>query len=929
MAYMAYIPRRYGITEIANRPGPSKLNPTEIEFALRDLVAKPYEAQTFAFDLIGILNASKMTIGRLRSGATNKAKRPGDLLWQSRLFFRPIEPGQDVGDAAAAMATDPLAAKNKPRFVIATDGKFVHMRDTKFAETEVVQFDLLDEKSDFLLPLAGYERRAVVEEHPADIKAAKKLKKLYDAILAANRTWSSGHHTHELNLLMTRLLFCFYAEKTGIFTIPDVFTDAVTQHTYQDPGAVAPLLDRLFRVMNVEENARPASTPAIDARFPYVNGSLFSATLEIPTFDLTARRQLLECGDLDWTDINPDIFGSMIQTIAQDGARSDLGMHYTSVPNIMKVLQPLLLDELNEAFEKAKDSAKKLDELLVRLSKIRVFDPACGSGNFLVIAYKALRALETRILLRIADLQPNTPLRLSGIALQNFYGMDVVDFACETTKLSLWIAEHQTNSAFQKRFGMARPVLPLAKILTIHCVNATRENWLSVCPPREDGETFVCGNPPYLGAKNQSKEQRADVVSVFGSIMDGDTNVDYVGCWFVKLTDYIAATRNTTGALVATNSVVQGEQVSFLWPYVFSRGLAILFAHTSFKWENSASHNAGVTCVIVGIGLPSNRPRRIYTDAYETVAPSITAYLVPGKQDLIVHSTPDALNGFPEAVAGSQPKDGGNFIFTAAERSRLLQRHPEARALIRPFFSAEDILYGTERFTLWISDEQLPLAQGIPEIRQRLEKTRKNREEGGRDKKRVADTPHRYAFNAHKELEAIVIPGVSSERRPYLQIELVAPNAIVTHTLVVAYSPPPHLFALLSSRMHRVWAHAVGGRLEDRLRYSSNVIYNTFPVPTLSDEQQRTLADYSRRIVKTRTMHAGKPLAWLYNPETMPDDLLTVHKELDEYLEVSIYGNTFKDDNQRLERLFSMYARLRERAEREGTLFATSGQGRG
>jgi hypothetical protein len=926
---MAYIPRRYGIPEIADLPGPSKLNPTEIEFALRDLVAKPYEAQTFAFDLIGILNASKMTIGRLRSGATNKAKRPGDLLWQSRLFFRQVEPGEDVGDAADAMAADPLAAKNKARFIVATDGKLVHIRDTKFDETEIVEFGRLDEKSDFLLPLAGYERRAVVEEHPADIKAAKKLKKLYDAILAANPTWSSGHHMHELNLLMTRLLFCFYAEKTGIFATPDVFTDALTQHTYQDPGAVAPLLDRLFRVMNVEEKARPAGKASVDARFPYVNGSLFGETVEIPTFDLTARRQLLECGDLDWTEINPDIFGSMIQTIAQNGTRSDLGMHYTSVPNIMKVLQPLFLDELNEAYEKAKDSPKQLDALLARLSKIRVFDPACGSGNFLVIAYKALRELETRTLVRIAELQPNTPLRLSGISLENFYGMDVVDFACETTKLSLWIAEHQTNSAFQRIFGMARPVLPLAKITTVRCVNATREDWLSVCPPREDGETFVCGNPPYLGAKNQSKGQRADVVSVFGSIMNGDTNVDYVGCWFVKLTDYIAATRHTTGALVATNSVVQGEQVSFLWPYVFSRGLVILFAHTSFKWANSASHNAGVTCVIVGIGFSSNRPRRIFTDTYEAVAPSITAYLVPGRQDLIVHSTSDTLNGFPEAVAGSQPKDGGNLLFTAAERARLLQLHPEARALIRPFFSAEDVLYGSERFTLWISDEQLPLAQGIPEIRQRLEKTRKNREEGGQDKKRVAETPHRYARNAHKELEAIVIPGVSSERRLYLQIDLVAPSAIVTHALIVAYSPPPYLFALLSSRMHRVWAHTVGGKLEDRLRYSSNVVYNTFPVPTLSDEQQRTLADYSRRIIKTRGMHPGKSLAWLYNPETMPDDLLAVHKELDEYLESSIYGNMFKDDNQRLERLFSMYARLRERAERNGTLFANAGKERG
>lgn len=928
MACMAYTPWRHGITESVDRRAPSKLNPTEIEFALRDLVAKPYDAATFPFDLMGVLNASKMTISRLRSGGTNKAKRPGDVLWQKQLFFRPVVKGEDVGAAADQLLADPLTARNKPRFIVVTDGKMVHLRDLKFDETENVEFERLDEKSDFLLPVAGYERRAAVEEHLADVKAAKKLKKLYDAILAANPTWSGGHHSHELNLLMTRLLFCFYAEKTRIFDTPDIFTNTVTQQTYQDAAAVAPLLDRLFRMMNLEEKARPAGTPAVDARFPYVNGSLFGETVDIPRFDQTARRQLLECGDLDWRDINPDIFGSMIQTIAQDGTRSDLGMHYTSRPNILNVLRPLFLDDLNDAYEKAQDSVPRLESLLGRLARIRVFDPACGSGNFLVIAYKELRDIEMRILLRITEISPNAPLRFSGISIENFFGIDVVDFACETTKLSLWIAEHQKNDAFQKIFHAARPVLPLAKITTIHRDNATTTDWLSVCPPCEGSETYVCGNPPYLGAKNQSKDQRADVVAVFGSILNGDTNVDYVGCWFVKLSDYIASTDGTSGSLVATNSICQGEQVAFLWPYVFSRGLCILFAHTSFKWENNASHNAGVTCVIVGLGLPANKPRRIFTDAYETTVPSINAYLVAGRQEIIVHATTETMNGFPDAVAGSQPKDGGNLIFASAEKARLLARHPEAKSLLRPFVSAEDVLYGTERFTLWIADDQLSLAMSIPEIADRLAKTRKNREEGGRDKKRVAGTPHRYAFNAHKDVEAIVIPGVSSERRPYLQVDLVAPNVIASHALIVAHAPPPHLFALLASKMHRVWAHAIGGKLEDRLRYSSNFVYNTFPVPTLSDEQQQTLADYTGRILRTRAMNPGKSLASLYNPETMPADLLAVHQELDEYLESRIYGGVFTDDNQRLERLFSMYARLRERAQRNGTLFANAGKER-
>jgi hypothetical protein len=725
---------------------------------------------------------------------------------------------------------------------------------------------------------------------------------------------------------MTRLLFCFYAEKTGIFETPKIFTNTLTQYTIEDGSDLTPLLDRLFRIMDVDEGKRPAGTPAIDLKFPYVNGSLFDDTVTIPQFSRTARRQLLECGDLDWTTINPDIFGSMIQTIAEPGARGDFGMHYTSRINIMKALQPLFLDDLNDAYDKAKDSVARLHTLIVRLSKIRVFDPACGSGNFLIIAYKELRQLEMRALLRISDLAPNNPLRLSGISLHNFYGVDIVDFACETAKLSLWIAEYQMNSEFKELFGTARPPLPLGKISTIHNGNAVRIDWLGVCPPIDDTETFICGNPPYQGAKGQSSDQRADVVTTLAPILHGDTNIDYVSCWFVKLTDYIAAVPASSGALVATNSICQGEQVAFLWPYVFSRGLCITFAHTSFKWANSAAHNAGVTCVIVGIGKRTVRSRSLYTESYHISVPSINAYLVPAKDDVMVTSSGEALNGFPEVVAGSQPKDGGNLTLSPEEKERLLARYPAAAALIRRYFSAEDVLYRGERYTLWISDAQLPLAQSIPPIAERLRKTRLNREAGGRDKKRVASTPHRFAFNANKDINALAIPGVSSERRLFLQVALIEPLEILSHTLHVVYSPPPFLFALLSSRLHRIWAHCVGGKLEDRLRYSGALVYNTFPVPQLSDEQKRVLGEHSRAILKARAKHPGKTLADLYNPETMPANLLEAHQSNDAYLEEYVYGRKFRDDTHRLEHLFSMYAQMKEQRADPALLSGLAGK---
>jgi len=509
------------------------MNPTEIEFAIKALVAEPYDPATFAFDLIAIYNAPKVTVSKLKSGQTNGATAPGDVLWKKHLFFRAAAPAGDVASIADTLAVDPLTAKYKPRFILVTNGDQVHIRDLTLDETCNTEFARLDESSDFLLPLAGFERRSAVTETPADVKAAKRLAKLYDAILTANPIWSDGNHTHELNLFMTRILFCFYAEDTGIFDTPQLLTNTVAQHTKEDGSDVAPLLDRLFRVMNLKGDERPATISAVDARFPYVNGSLFEATLTIPTFNRTARRLFLECGELDWRTINPDIFGSMIQTIALPGARGELGMHYTSVPNIMKVLQPLFLDEFNDAYEKAEDSVPRLGALLARLATIRVFDPACGCGNFLIVAYKELRQLEMRVLGRIGELTPNNPLRLSGISLHNFFGIDIVDFACETAKLSLWIAEYQMNSAFKELFGTSRPPLPLGKIATIHCGNALHLDWLAVCPKDDSAETYLCSNPPYAGYQSQTKEQKEDLRHALGRYTTQFKSMDYISGWFI------------------------------------------------------------------------------------------------------------------------------------------------------------------------------------------------------------------------------------------------------------------------------------------------------------------------------------------------------------------------------------------------------------
>uniref|UniRef100_E6Q0T4 site-specific DNA-methyltransferase (adenine-specific) n=1 Tax=mine drainage metagenome TaxID=410659 RepID=E6Q0T4_9ZZZZ len=882
------------------------MNPTEIEFAVRDLVAKPYDPDTFPYDLIGIHNASKVTVSKLKSGQTNGATRSGDIVWKSKLFFRPAAVGADLGATVHDMAADPLLKKQKPRFLLTTDGEQVYGRDLKTGDTLNAEFAKLDENADFLLPLAGYERREAVEEHPADIKAAKRLKKLYDAILAGNPTWASGHHTHELNLLMTRLLFCFYAEKTNIFHTPKIFTDTVTQYTKEDGSDVAPLLDRLFRIMNVEESKRLTSTPAVESKFPYVNGSLFEDTVGIPAFNRTARRQMLECGDLDWTTINPDIFGSMIQTIAQDGTRSDLGMHYTSVPNIMKVLQPLFLGSLRDAYEKAKDSVPKLEALLGRLSKIRVFDPACGSGNFLIIAYKEMRKIEIEILTRIGDISPKSPLQLSGISLDHFYGADLVDFSCETAKLSLWIAEHQMNTLFREIFGDARGTLPLAKISTIHSGNALRLSWEKFYPPDSTLETYLCGNPPYQGSKEQTPEQKRDVDHVFSPHCKLYRRIDYIGCWFVKAAEYLVNSPTTQSAFVSTNSICQGEHVGIVWPIVFSLGSRIVFAHTSFTWKNNASHNAGVTCIIVGLARGEFPSAKLSSDSQVRSVQTIGPYLVPGTS-IVVSKERSPISDLPSLTTGCEPGDGGHLVLSTDEYKKLLGAYPEAKSLIRPYLGSRDFLNGGERYCLWIADKERTQAERIPPIRERIARVQSERKGSP-----WADIPYKFGRDTNLDKPALVIPKVSSEHRQYLQVGLANDATIANNTLRIVYDPPNFLLALLVSRMHYLWAQAVGGRMRTDIQYSTTIVYNTFPLPKLSAEQSSVLGEHSRAILRTRAKYPGKTLAWLYNPETMPVELHARHRENDDFIEKNIYGRSFRDDTERLELLFKMYERQRK-----------------
>lgn len=880
------------------------MNIAEIESSLKELVEMPFDADTFIFRFLEIYDAPKATVTKLRQGSSKYAKEPGDLLWKKKLFFRIAEKGQ-AATTVDAMADDPLAKKHSPRFLFATDGEEIYCRDVKADQTRDTSFDKLNDIFDFFLPLAGIERYEGVEENPADIKATARLAKLYDAILEANPEWVGNDHTHELNLFMTRMLFCFFAEDTSIFE-SGIFTNTLMTLTREDGTDTSSVLASIFAAMNTPDKER-VDFPEFAIRFPFVNGGLFHDQTSVPKFSKRARRLLKECGDLNWKDINPDIFGSMIQAVVEPGLRGDMGMHYTSVPNIMKVLQPLFLMSLEEEFEAARDSEAKLQKLLQRIYNIRVFDPACGSGNFLIIAYRELRKLESRIFERQKAIARQWSLPMTGVRLTQFFGIELADFAAETAKLSLWIAEYQMNEQFKAQFGSAPPALPLRDSGNIVHGNAMRIEWIDICPSIDNAETYVVGNPPYLGSTWQSGQQKADLQFVFSPHAKTYKNLDYVACWYLKGAVYCRLA-NAQCAFVATNSICQGEQVPTLWPLLFRQGLEISFAYQSFKWQNNASKNAVVTCVIVGLRQISKARKLLYYGDLSRVVKNIGPYLLE-MDDLIVTKASTTLNELPPMERGNTPTDGGNLLLSPEEKDELLTRHPIAAILIRRIYGSQEFIQGIERWCLWIEDEHLALALSIPEVKDKIEGVRKCRlESPAPTTVEKATVPHRFLQIQDYGKAALLVPRVSSEFRQYLPVGFVGDDIIVGDRAFAIYGAEGYVLGVVASRLHAIWTAAVGGRLETRLSYSSTLVYNTFPLPELSVDQKAILEGHTVEILGAREAHPGKTIAWLYAPETMPANLLQAHKDLDDALERMYIGRSFKNDTERLEHLFKLYA---------------------
>jgi len=882
------------------------MNIADIESGLKELADKPFNKDSFLFDFFALYDVPKATITKLKQGSSNEASAKGDVLWKKKFFYRTANKGQSASEVEK-MLLDPLTKKHVPRFLFATDGIEFFARDLKTEVTYDARFDLLNNSFDFFLPLAGIERYEGVAENPADIKATARLAKLYDAILEANPEWTSATHTHELNIFMTRMLFCFFAEDTSIFE-PALFTSTLLTLTKEDGSDTAKTIDLIFDVMNIPDNKR-SNIPEFANRFPYVNGGLFSTKSNIPKFSPRARRLLKECGSLVWREINPDIFGSMIQAVVEPEMRGDMGMHYTSVPNIMKVLQPLFLISLEEDFVSAYSSESKLRKLLERIYKIRVFDPACGSGNFLIIAYKELRKLESRIFERLKKVSTQAALQMTGIRLSQFFGIELADFATETAKLSLWIAEYQMNELFKAEFGTAPPSLPLRESGQIAHGNACQMDWLAVCPNKEGYETFLAGNPPYLGRAQQTKEQKEDIIKVFSPVTAKFKKLDYVSCWILKGAEYCKAT-HAKCAFVTTNSISQGEQVGLLWPHIYSQDVEIFFAHKSFKWKNNAAKNAGVICVVIGLRESQKGKKTLYSGATSRVVENISPYLTDG-DNLIVNGISNAKSKLPIMRFGNMPADGGNLILTPDERREIINVYPDSERLFKQLSGSQEFIRGHERYCLWIEDQDYEFAKSIAPIAKRIDATYQMRMDSiDAGTKSLAEKPYQFREMYCAKDHSIIVPGVSSEDRMYISAGVLDSSVVMSNSAFGIYDAPLYLFSVISSKLHAIWTAAVGGRLKTDYRYSNTLVYNTFPLPDLSSEQQLMLEQFALKILRVRESHFGKTIAWLYNPETMPTDLLDAHLELDDAFESIYIGRGFNNDEERLEHLFKLYSRM-------------------
>ncbi|HHA5985102.1 TPA: class I SAM-dependent DNA methyltransferase [Staphylococcus aureus] len=861
---------------------------------------------------------------------------------KNKLYY--IETEEDVVYAIDAIEHTITKIKSKPRYIIVNNFKDIAAIDTKTSSTLNVPLEELPSKADFFIAWNGIEKADYQAEHPADQKAAERFAKLYDVLKNDN----PDLNPHPFNLFLIRILFLLFAEDTGIME-KGIFTNAIKIRTSENGDNFNNIIKEIFEILNTNDSNR-LKIPNWLRKFKYVNGKLF----EEPHIPLVvtniSRKLLIEAGELlDWNEINPDILGSMIQSVASSESRHSSGMHYTSVPNIKKVIEPLFLKELSDEFEglrikyeemKHKNITfetrkknkrailKSLSKLHTRISNIKFLDPACGSGNFLIITYKEIRRLEIKIILLEQKIEQSRQIPMSLINLNQFSGIEINDFAHEVAKISLWIAEHQMNEEMTKLIPSANTaLLPLKDAGNIIQGNSLRLDWKEIISYRANDEVYIMGNPPYLGAKLQDKQQKKDLFFVLSNKINSK-KVDFITAWFYKGAQFIKNSNNKL-AFVSTNSINQGEQVSLVWPELL-KYTKISFAYTSFKWKNNAKSNAGVTVSIIGLESKHRETLNVlYSELGKQTATTISPYLTIAP-NIIVSPQNKSVSGFPKAVFGSMPRDGGNFIFSEEEKEELFSKYKDnsfIRKYIKYYVGANEFIKDIFRYTLWFeTQDEYNKVSDIIEIENRINKVKKMRLESKAVSTREASKfPYRFvqngerikAFESYREehngsdigIKQIIIPHVSSESREYVPMGYVNNDTVISDSAIVIYNAPIWLLGILESRMHMLWLRSIGGKLETRYRYSSELVYNTFPIKNLSIQRKNEISRVMLDILDIREYEGGS-LANLYNKKSMPEILRKKHKELDGIVDRAYQQKPFNSDEERLSILLELYQNM-------------------
>ncbi len=757
--------------------------------------------------------------------------------------------------------------------------------------------------------VAGYQTRSFGQQDPVNVKAAEKLGQLHDLLK------ESGYCGHELEVFLVRLLFCLFAEDTSIF-YPRQFGDYLTVRTVEDGSDLGMHLANLFEVLNTPEDKRQTALDEHLKDFPYVNGRLFEERLPMAAFNRTMRETLFDCTTLDWSRISPAIFGSLFQSIMDDTARRNIGAHYTTETNILKALRPLLLDSLQAEFERIRRDRNRLQEFHRKLTTLRILDPACGCGNFLVIAYRELRLLEMEVLREYYKHQQTGFLDVSSIVrvdVDQFYGIEIEEFPAQIAQVALWLMDHQINMRVSEEFGQYYVRLPLRKTPHIVHGNALSLDWKSVVTPAE--LTHIVGNPPFVGAKFMSDGQRSEVEAVFGGAKNSGL-LDYVTCWYRKAAEYMAENPAIRAAFVSTNSITQGEQVGALWPDLLARGVRVNFGHRTFQWTSEARGKAAVHCVIIGFALQDDPEKRIFD--YETVigepheirALNVNPYLVDAPNFVLANRrTP--ICAVPEIGIGNKPIDGGHYLFTAEEKAEFLAKEPAAARYFRRWLGADEFINGWERWCLWLGDCPPGQLRRMPEAMKRVEAVRMYRlASKSAPTRKLAETPTRFHVENMPADRFLLIPSVSSERRLFIPIGFIDPDTIASNLVLIVPHATSYHFGVLSSTMHMAWVRSVCGRLKSDYRYSAGIVYNNFPWPQPTDVQRRKIEEKAQDVLEARTAHPDDTLADLYDPAATPPDLVQAHRALDAAIDAAYGRRTFAAEAERVAFLFELFRKI-------------------